>query len=351
MPHRFRLLRIALCAIITWHISGLDSQGQIQRLELNLPTSNRSIFGPDPSQFYMYTNRSFEGRKSKPWQGGKYGYVRTPKRTSAGVLFTQFHEGIDIRPSAIDRYNKPLDPVRSIASGKVTHVSNIAGASNYGRYIVIEHDWGYGKFYSLYAHLAAVTCRTGQPVRPGTAIGKLGYSGTGIDRTRAHLHLELNLVASQRFQKWYGKHYTSPNRHGIYNGINLVGLDIAGLYLAHQRNPSVTIPQFMSGMGVYWKVLITNKGTPALLKLYPWMARNMATAKGNPSWEISLSSSGVPLAVAPSEKSVKTATVSWVSYSPTPHAWNTRSRLNGSKSSATLSASGSRYIQLLSGDF
>jgi murein DD-endopeptidase MepM/ murein hydrolase activator NlpD len=351
MPHRFRLLRIALCSIMAWHIPGLDSQAQIQRLELNLPTSNRSIFGPDPSQFYMYTNRSFEGRKNKPWQGGKYGYVRTPKRTSAGILYTKFHEGIDIRPSTRDRRNTPLDPVRSIASGKVTHVSNIAGASNYGRYIVIEHDWGYGKFYSLYAHLAAVTCRTGQPVSPGTVIGKLGYSGTGLDRTRAHLHLELNLMASQRFHKWYDKYFTSSNRHGIYNGLNLVGLDIAGLYLAHQRNPSITIPQFMSGMRVYWKVLIANKGTPALLKLYPWLARDMAEAKGNPSWEISLSSSGVPLAVAPSKKSVKAATVSWVTYSPTPHAWNTRSRLTGSKGSATLSASGRRYIQQLSGDF
>jgi hypothetical protein len=158
-------------------------------------------------------------------------------------------------------------------------------------------------------------------------------------------------MLSRRFQKWYGKYFTSPNRHGIYNGINLVGLDIAGLYLAHQRNPSITIPQFMSGMRVYWKVLIANKGTPALLKLYPWLARDMAAAKGNPSWEISLSSSGVPLAVAPSAKAVRTPTVSWVSYSATPHAWNTRSRLNGNKSSATLNASGRRYIQLLSGDF
>ena len=351
MLHRFPRPCIAAVLLIAWHVAIIDSRAQIQRLELSLPTENRAIFGPDPSRFYMYTNRSFEGRRSKPWQGGKFGYVRTPKRTTAGVLFTQFHEGIDIRPSTRDRNNNPLDPVRSIAAGRVVHVSSLAGASNYGRYIVIEHDWGYGKFYSLYAHLAAVSCRSGQAVRPGTAIGKLGYSGAGIDRTRSHLHLELNMMISPRFAQWYRQHFTSPNRHGPYNGLNLVGLDIAGLYLSHQRNPSITIPQFMSGMQVYWKVLIANKGTPELLKLYPWLARNMADADANPSWEISLSSSGVPLGVAPSTRSVKSPTLSWVTYSATPHAWNTRSRLSGSKDSATLTASGRRYIQQISGHF
>jgi murein DD-endopeptidase MepM/ murein hydrolase activator NlpD len=351
MLHQFRLLRISPLLLLAWHTLAIESTAQIQRLELTLPTANREIFGPDPSRFYMYTNRSFEGRQSKPWQGGKFGYVRTPKRTTAGVLFSQFHEGIDIRPSTRDRSNTPMDPVRSIAAGKVIHVSNLAGASNYGRYIVIEHDWGYGRFYSLYAHLAAVNCSAGQPVRPGTAIGKLGYTGAGIDRTRAHLHLELNMMVSPKFQQWYSQHFTSPNRHGLYNGINLVGIDIAGLYLAHQRNPSITIPQFMSSMQVYWKVLIANKGIPALLKLYPWLARHMANADTNPSWEISLSSSGVPLAIAPSTKNVRSPTVSWVTYSPTPHAWNTRSRLSGSKDSASLTASGRRYIQQLSGNF
>ena len=351
MLHQFRLLHIYALPVLAWQTLVIESTAQIQRLQLTLPTANRAIFGPDPSRFYMYTNRSFEGRRSKPWQGGKFGYVRTPKRTAAGILFSQFHEGIDIRPSTRDRGNKPLDPVRSIAAGRVIHVSNLAGASNYGRYIVIEHDWGYGRFYSLYAHLAAVNCSAGQPVRPGTAIGKLGYSGTGIDRTRAHLHLELNMMISTAFPRWYSQHFTSPNRHGLYNGLNLVGLDIAGLFLAHQRNPSITIPQFMSGMQVYWKVLIANKGIPALLKLYPWLARDMADADANPSWEISLSSSGVPLAIAPSTKSVSSPTVNWVTYSPTPHSWNTRSRLIGSKSSATLSTSGRRYIQQLSGNF
>ena len=37
---------------------------------LVLPTKNRALFTPHLSQYYMYTNRNFEGRASKPWTGG-----------------------------------------------------------------------------------------------------------------------------------------------------------------------------------------------------------------------------------------------------------------------------------------
>ncbi len=342
----------ALCAAAVSLTAAADSQGQTKRLELVLPTANRAIFGADPSQFYMYTHRSFEGRQTTPWQAGKYGYVRNPKRSSrAGVVFTKFHEGVDIRPTGRDRSNNPTDLVRAIGAGVVAYTNRAAGGSNYGRYVVVRHDWGYGKFYSLYAHLASVTCRAGQAVRPGTAIGKMGYTGSGLDRSRAHLHLELNLMMNPRFVTWHDRHFRSPNPHGIHNGLNLAGLDIAGLYLAQRRDPDITIPQFMSRMQVYWTVLVPNTRRPEVLKFYPWLARDMAKAGGNPSWEISLSSSGIPLAIRPSARAVRTPTISWVRPSKVPHSWNTRSRLTGSGSSAKISASGLRYLQLLTGDF
>jgi len=33
-----------------------------------------------------------------------------------------------------------------------------------------------------------------------------------------------------------------PNHHGLYNGLNLVGIDIARLYLALQKRPALTNP-------------------------------------------------------------------------------------------------------------
>lgn len=352
LSRHHRATGTAILALFALFASGDRADAQIRRLNLVLPTANRAIFGADPSQFYMYTHRSFEGRKTTPWQAGKYGYVRNPRRNSAaGVVFTKFHEGVDIRPTGRDSKNNPTDIVRSIGAGEVAYANANSRGSNYGRYIVVVHDWGYGKFYSLYAHLASVSCRTGQKVRPGTAIGKMGYSGAGLDRSRAHLHLELNMMVSSRFATWHKRNYRSANPHGIHNGLNLAGLDIAGLYLAQQRDPDITLPRFMSRMKVYWKTIVPNKGKPDVLKFYPWLARDMAKAVRNPSWEIAFSSSGIPLSVRPSERKVSSPTLSWVTTSSVPHSWNTRSRLTGSGSTAKISSGGLRYIQLLVGNF
>ena len=39
--------------------------------------------------------------------------------------------------------------------------------------------------------------------------------------------------------------------HGLFNGLNLVGIDVAGLYQAHRVNPYITIPQFVARMSPY----------------------------------------------------------------------------------------------------
>ena len=136
-------------------------------LGLVLPTDNAAIFSEDPSQFYMYTDRNFEGVLSKPWSGGAYGFTRDQKRTGAGIILTRLHEGIDIRPVKRDASGEPLDEVRSIADGTVVYVNGAAGQSNYGRYVVVHHDWGDGPFFSLYAHLSSASVTAGQPVAVG----------------------------------------------------------------------------------------------------------------------------------------------------------------------------------------
>jgi hypothetical protein len=44
-------------------------------------------------------------------------------------------------------------------------------------------------------------------------------------------------------------------------------------------------------------------------------------------------------------------TVVWVKPSVTNHSWNTRSQLSGTGSTAHLAPDGSKYQQLVSGDF
>ena len=287
-------LVVLLLAILATSASLADAAPR--PLGLVLPTKNRALFTSHLSQYYMYTDRTFEGRSSKPWTGGKFGYVRNPVRTKSGVVYTRFHEGIDVRPYARDKSGNPLDKVHAISRGVVAYVNNISGRSNYGKYIVVEHDWGYGRFYSLYAHLMSTSVKRGQAVGPGTVLGRLGYTGAGINRTRAHLHLEINMVINTGFKKWHDRNFNTPNYHGLFNGLNLVGIDVAGLYQAHKADPYITIPQFIARMAPYYKVTVPKTGKLEVLSNYRWLGRNMSKAVNNPSWEITFSSSGVPSA-------------------------------------------------------
>jgi len=102
-------------------------------LELRLPTANHFLFSGEPEKFYMYVDRTVEGKATKPWEGGSFGFVRTPILVNGKTVFTHFHEGIDISPLQRDKAGNPLDEISSIADGTVVHVSPLAGRSNYGK--------------------------------------------------------------------------------------------------------------------------------------------------------------------------------------------------------------------------
>ncbi|MFN2476203.1 MAG: hypothetical protein ABR526_07685, partial [Chthoniobacterales bacterium] len=65
-------------------------------LDLALPTDNDALFHGGGAQFYQYIIRDYKGVITKPWQGGQYGFVRDPVETPAGLIYTRFHEGMDI---------------------------------------------------------------------------------------------------------------------------------------------------------------------------------------------------------------------------------------------------------------
>ena len=319
--------------------------------ELSLPTENRAIFSSDPSQFYMYTDRNFEGVKSQPWTAGQYGFVRDQKRTAAGIVMTRFHEGLDIRPVGRDSEGVPLDLVHPISQGTVVHVATQASQSSYGRYVVVRHDFPEGPFFSLYGHLMDTRVRTGQKVGPEQVLGRLGYTGEGIDRVRAHLHVELNLLLSERFEQWHGARFQTPNHHGNYNGLNLVGVDLASLYQQRRQKPDLTLTQFFASRPVHFKVRVGATRKFALLGRYPFLLKAPGPVVGNAAWEIHFDQSGVPLAIEPSQVRTANPVVTWVQPSKTYHSYLTRGRLTGSGASAGLSSSGLSYLSLVAGDF
>ena len=65
----------------------------------------------------------------------------------------------------------------------------------------------------------------------GKVLGVMGHSSTNetaIPKERAHLHFEVGLLLSEKFQAWYDAEEDNrgtPNQHGIFNGQNLMGFD------------------------------------------------------------------------------------------------------------------------------
>ena len=317
------------------------------QLSLALPTENDALFSGGGAEFYQYVARDFKGVKSTPWEGGQYGFVRNPVETGSGLAYTRFHEGIDIRPMRRDDAGEPIDPVRAIADGTVVRVNLVPSHSNYGKYVVVEHRWDSASYYSLYGHLASADLRPGAKVKRGEQLGVMGHTGEGLDRSRAHVHLELNLLLSRRFESWHD-HFikNDPNRHGIYNGINLSGIDIAGLYLALRKNPALTIPEFLAEEEIFYKVTLPASDNFDLPRRYPWLRQSSSDATAQ-SWEVSFNRAGVPLKVEQPPRAVTAPTLSYVKKRGGDYSDLTRGVVTGSGNNARLSESGERLMRLL----
>lgn len=314
-----------------------------------LPTENDALFRGKPDQFYMYTDRDFEGVKSRPWQGGTYGFTRNPERFGGQVVTTKFHEGIDIKPVRRDASGEPLDEVRAIESGRVVHVSNDARDSNYGKLAVIEHNVDGTPVFSIYAHLATVEVRRGQDLAQGDRIGLLGYTGAGINQRRAHLHLEIAILWNDQFESWHPLNFPSANKHGLYNGINLMGLDVAEFYLQQRKNPALTLPQFVRAKKPFFSVRLPESPGFQLPRRYPWLLKG--DPDGARSWVVAFTSAGFPISIVPSTEPVSGPRLEWTTPAKLPYAKLTRSLVDdGSRGRPRLGESGQKLVDLLTWD-
>ena len=322
--------------------------GQAWAFRPVLPTENDALFRGNPEKFYMFTDRIFEGRKSYPWQGGTYGFSRNPERVGGKILETKFHEGIDIAPLRRDAAGEPLDDVRAIESGRVVHVSRAERDSNYGNYIVLRQDVEGAPVYTVYAHMGAIDVAPGQTVARGGQLGKLGYTGAGIDQRRAHLHLEIAVLWHDQFETWHAANFPTPNKHGVYNGINMMGLDVAALYLAQKKDPSLTLPQFIRRQKPFFRVQVPDSPNFQLPRRYPWLVQG--GAQNPPSWIVSFTAAGFPVGIEASNEPIAEPRVVWAAPSPFPYEKVTRSLLAGRTGKPRLGESGKKLLSLLSWD-
>jgi murein DD-endopeptidase MepM/ murein hydrolase activator NlpD len=333
-------MRAVLCLLL--------AAGPAWAFRPTLPTDNDALFRGKPEQFYMFTNRDFEGRKSYPWQGGTYGFSRNPERMDGEILETKFHEGIDVSPVRRDASGEPLDDVRAIESGRVVHVSRAERDSNYGFYAVARHEVEGTPVYTIYAHLASVDVEPGQNVTKGARLGRLGYTGAGIDKRRAHLHLEIAVLWHDQFETWHAANFPTPNKHGIYNGINMMGLDVAELFLAQRKNPGLTLPQFVRGQKPFFRVQIPDSPHFQLPRRYPWLVDG--GTRDARSWIVAFTAAGFPVSIKSSEESITAPRVVWAAPSAFSYEKVTRSLLSGRTGKPRLGESGQKLLSLLSWD-
>lgn len=318
-----------------------------QRVSFKLPTANDALFRGDLASFYMPTALS-----GRPPESGSWGFVRNVRSFSQGKVYTRFHEGLDIRPVARDARGIPTDRVKAIAAGVVVYVNPSASRSNYGKYVVVQHDFGYGPLCSLYAHLATTSVQAGQQVSAGSVLGVLGSTGVGLNNSRAHVHLELNIVLSERFNDWMRHYLNSANPHGNHNGINMSGIDMAEIYLKLRQNPAMNLAKHIHALPQHYRITVPRTGTGPLpiVKRYRWMGFGNHE-KPCASWEMGFTRSGFLIGVAPSDRKVSKPTVTYIRSTEIDHKHYTIGRLTGTGSTATLTASGERFIALITDEF
>lgn len=309
-------------------------------LVYRLPTENDALFRGDMEGFYMYCDRTFEKVHSQPWEAGSYGMVRNPFRASdQTVMFSRFHEGIDIKPMRRDAAGEPLDEVRPIAPGRVVYACSRTGLSNYGRYVVVAHEVPEGTIYSLYAHLARVDAEEGQVVGTGNVLGLLGHSGAGINRVRSHCHLEVCMLINEHYDRFAPK----SNKHGIYNGLNLVGVNAADLLLACRNGEPLSFSRYVSSLPEHYRVRVPCKGPIDLLVRYPFLYKG-SWNPCPPSIDLAFTAEGVPIGAWPAQEKVSRPKVISCKPMPTVQQNCTVNRVRNKSSDATLTVSGLRYL-------
>lgn len=276
--------------LIVFALSALAIASARDRLELVWPTPNKAWAEGRPIAAFIQPTASGDP------VSGCFGCVR-----DNGF---QFHEGIDIKCITRDARGEPLDPVAAVLPGVVRYVNLRPGESSYGRYIVLEHTEATPAVYTLYAHLARVLpgIAAGVRVGRGQVIAIMGHSAGGyaIPRDRAHVHLEMGVMMTEEFQAWYSrKKFGSPNEHGIWNGMNLMGFDPLDFYNRWRDHAVDNFQDYFNQMHAQVRVRIVTHRVPDFIRRYSSLLKAPLPAGPIGGWEIECDWTGLPFAWRP----------------------------------------------------
>lgn len=279
------LRRITVFVGFLWVSVLAVGQGADERLRLGWPTANHAYARGEGLEHFIQPTVSGEV------ESGLFGCVRTSG--------TQFHEALDLMPIERDARGEATDLVYAVLDGVVRHVNHKAGLSSYGRYVVLEHVDTKPTIYTLYAHLASVdpAIQPGVRVSTAQALGVMGRSAGGytIPKERAHVHFEMGVRLTDRFQNWYDwKKFGSKNDHGLWNGMNLVGFNPLDFYNAFRARDVDTFDDFLHQMKPAVTVRVATTATPDFILRYPSLQVGNSTPLRVAGWEVSFNRFGLP---------------------------------------------------------
>ena len=127
-----------------------------------------------------FLSESYEVQQSLPYfwpmKGGHFTSFYGPRLSPFGYS-RDFHAGIDLAEAVGTE-------LYAAADGRIILASYNGG---YGRMVKIQHRFG---FRTYYAHMSRVYVRTGQSVKKGQLIGRVGATGRV---TGPHLHYEVRV--------------------------------------------------------------------------------------------------------------------------------------------------------------
>ncbi len=249
------------------------------------PTPNTAFLEGKPMEAYI------QPTVSGKVESGLFGCVRNGGH--------RFHAGVDLKALQKDKKGESLDPIFAVLSGKIAYHNPMGANSSYGRYIVIEHTQEDIPLCSLYAHLSSIEPHIdfGKTIQLGERIGTMGRSATKpIPKTRAHLHFGLGLRLSDHFERWYAQQkFGTPNKHGLWNGMNMVFLDPLDYYKGCLSSTLKSASAHIKSLPTALTIQIKTSQIPSFVQRYPRLILGETLpTKPITGWQIEFSTGGLP---------------------------------------------------------
>lgn len=111
-----------------------------------------------------------------------------------GMRWGRMHKGIDFGSG----YGAPI---RAVGDGRVIGAGYLASENGYGKIVLVRHAGG---VVTAYAHMSRVSVRSGERVKAGEVLGRVGSTGHS---TGPHLHFEVRIGGSQvNPVRWLRRH-------------------------------------------------------------------------------------------------------------------------------------------------